>query len=51
MASSMSVGPRALLGFSCLFLVLGLSSGKGTLKHIGEDDWSQLLDGEWMVEL
>ncbi|XP_043228820.1 thioredoxin-related transmembrane protein 1-like [Amphibalanus amphitrite] len=50
MASSMGAGSRAVIGISCIFLVIGLSHGKGTLKHIGEDDWSQLLDGEWMVE-
>ena len=51
MASSMSMGGRAFVGISCLLLVLGISNGKGTLNNIGEDDWSQLLDGEWMVEL
>jgi len=31
-------------------LLIGACNGKGTLKNIGEDDWSQLLEGEWMVE-
>ena len=51
MASSRGVRGAALVSFSCFLLVIGLSSGKGTLNHIGEDDWSQLLEGEWMVEL
>ena len=35
----------------CLGLLLCLGSSAAKLTVIGEDDWKQLMEGEWMVEL